>query len=92
MVEATEFARKLPYHPHRLVAVFSAMGHYRDALRADGRTVHYYRTETFEEGLAAHFEAHPDDELVAMRPASHGAGGRLDAGESLLPDAGLDEF
>ena len=51
MVEATRFARKLPYHPHKLVAVFGAMRHYRDALRADGRTVYYRRAETFREGF-----------------------------------------
>jgi deoxyribodipyrimidine photolyase-related protein len=77
MVEATAFARKLPYHPHKLVAVFSAMRHYRDALRAAGRTVHYRRAGTFREGLAAHLADHPGDEVVAMRPASHGAGARL---------------
>ena len=77
MIEATAFARKQPYHPHKLVAVFSAMRHFRGELRAAGRTVHYYRAETFREGLAAHAAAHPDDHLVVMRPASHGAGERL---------------
>jgi len=85
MVEAAEFARKLPYHPHKLVAVFSAMRHYRDALRADGRTVHYYQVDTFREGLAAHFEAHPDDDLVVMEPASHGA---ADCLERIVTDCG----
>jgi len=85
MVEATAFARKLPYHPHKLVAVFSAMRHYRDALRADGRTVHYQRAETFREGLSAHFADHPGDELVVMDPASHGASERL---ETIVADCG----
>ena len=77
VIEATAFARKLPYHPHKLVAVFSAMRHYRDALRADGRTVHYHQVETFRDGFEAHFDAHPDDELVVMDPPSHGAADRL---------------
>jgi deoxyribodipyrimidine photolyase-related protein len=85
MVEATAFARKLPYHPHKLVAVFSAMRHYRDALRADGRTVYYHRVDRFREGFEAHFDAHPGDELVVMNPPSHGAADRL---RSLVEDCG----
>jgi len=77
MIEAEAFARRLPYHPHKLTLVFGAMRHYRDELRAAGRTVHYYRCETFAEGFDAHFEAHPGDRLVVMRPASHGTADRL---------------
>lgn len=33
MVESTPFARRHPYHPHKLVAVFSAMRHFRDEFR-----------------------------------------------------------
>jgi len=85
VIEATAFARKLPYHPHKLVAVFSAMRHYRDALRADGRTVHYHPVETFREGFEAHFAAHPADELVVMEPPSHGGTDRL---RHLVADSG----
>jgi len=85
MVEAAEFARKLPYHPHKLVAVCSAMRHYRDALRADGRTVYYRRAETFHEGFEAHFAARPGDGLVVMDPPSHGAADRL---RTLVEDCG----
>jgi deoxyribodipyrimidine photolyase-related protein len=85
LVEAPAFARKLPYHPHKLVAVFSAMRHYRDALRADGRTVYYHQVRGFREGFTAHFESHPGDELVVMDPASHGAADRL---RTLVEDCG----
>jgi deoxyribodipyrimidine photolyase-related protein len=77
MIEAREFARRLPYHPHKLTAVFSAMRHFRDELRAAGRTVNYHRVESFAEGFAAHFADHPDDDLVVMAPASHGTADRL---------------
>ena len=85
VVEATAFARKLPYHPHKLVAVFSAMRHYRDALRAEGRTVYYHQAGTFREGFAAHFDEYPDDDLVVMDPSSHGAADRL---RTLVADCG----
>jgi len=85
LIEATAFARRLPYHPHKLTLVFSAMRHFRDELREAGRTVDYYRAETFAEGFASHFETHPGDELVVMAPASHGTVKRL---ESLVADAG----
>ncbi len=87
MIEAHDFARRMPYHPHKLTLVFAAMRHFRDRLQADGRTVHYRQADTFGEGLAAHFEDHPDDELVLMRPPSHGAADRF---EELVADAGGD--
>ncbi|MBV0901183.1 cryptochrome/photolyase family protein [Haloarcula salina] len=85
MVEAASFARKLPYHPHKLVLLFSAMRHFRDDLRADGRTVHYRQAEDFGTGLRAHFEAHPDDALVTPRPQTERARDRL---ASLVADSG----
>ncbi|MEF8976390.1 MAG: cryptochrome/photolyase family protein, partial [Halapricum sp.] len=77
MIEATEFARKLPYHPHKLTLVFSAMRHFRDKLRNAGRTVAYRQVGTFSKGIADHLEAHPGDDLVVMRPPSHRGDVRL---------------
>jgi deoxyribodipyrimidine photolyase-related protein len=77
LIEATAFARRLPYHPHKLVLVFSAMRHFRDELRSEGRSVDYRQVDTFAAGLDAHFEAHPGDDLVVMHPASYGAADRL---------------
>ncbi|KOX92162.1 photolyase, partial [Haloarcula rubripromontorii] len=85
LIESEAFARKLPYHPHKLILLFSAMRHFRDELRADGRPVRYQQAETFEDGLAAHFEATPDDTLVTHRPQTGAAQSRL---ESLVADAG----
>ena len=79
LVEAESFARKLPYHPHKLTLVFAAMAHFRDDLRADGRTVDYRRSDTFADGLADHFAAHPDDHLVTMEPQADGARERLES-------------
>ncbi len=70
LVEAESFARKLPYHPHKLTLLFAAMRHFRDDLREDGRTVDYRQSETFGDALDAHFEAHPDDELVTTQPTT----------------------
>jgi deoxyribodipyrimidine photolyase-related protein len=77
IIEAHGFARRHAYHPHKLTLVFSAMRHFRDELREAGREVDYHEVETFGEGLDAHFEAHPDDSLTLMEPASHGATDRL---------------
>ncbi|MFB6137430.1 MAG: cryptochrome/photolyase family protein [Halobacteriaceae archaeon] len=88
LVEARDFATRRRYHPHRLAAVLAAMRHFRDRLRAgatgagehggeQGRSVDYRRCETFREGLTAHLEAHPGDDLVVMRPSAHGAADRL---------------
>ncbi|WP_255149624.1 cryptochrome/photolyase family protein [Halorarius halobius] len=77
MVEAHGFARRKPYHPHKLTLVFAAMRQFRDRLRDRGVAVEYHTCETFAEGFGAHFGAHPADHLVVMEPASHGAGDRL---------------
>ncbi|WP_458207697.1 cryptochrome/photolyase family protein [Haladaptatus sp. NG-SE-30] len=85
LVEAHDFARRMPYHPQKLMLVYSAMRHFRDELREVGREVVYRQAETFSEALEAHFEEFPDDELRMMTPASHGAGERL---AELVSDAG----
>ncbi|WP_458187631.1 cryptochrome/photolyase family protein [Haladaptatus sp. NG-WS-4] len=79
LVEAHEFARRMPYHPQKLTLVFSAMRHFRDELREAGREVVYRKSETFADALSAHFAQFPDDELRLMTPASHGGGERLAA-------------
>ena len=77
LIESREFARKLPYHPHKLTLVFAAMRAFRDELREAGRTVHYHEVETFREGFQAHFDANPADDLVIMDSPSRGATRRL---------------
>jgi len=85
LIEAESFARKLPYHPHKLTLVFAAMRQFRDVMREAGRPVHYRQVATFEDGLAAHFDEHPDDHLVTTAPQADGARERI---ESLVADAG----
>ena len=77
MIEAESFARRRPYHPHKLTLVFAAMRRFRDSLRADGYDVDYHRVETFAEGFDAHFEAHPGDGIVTTRRSAHGGTDRL---------------
>jgi len=76
-VEASEFARRRRYHPQKLALVFAAMRNLADDLRAAGVEVVYERADTFAEGLDAYFDAHPGDELLVQRPATHGAADRL---------------
>jgi deoxyribodipyrimidine photolyase-related protein len=92
LVESTGFARRHPYHPHKLTLVFAAMRQFRDELRADGRAVDYRQADALADGLRAHLADTPGDELHVARPASHGAVDRLrdvvaDAGGSLVVHA-----
>ena len=77
MIEAREFARRKPYHPHKLTLVFGAMRQFRDELRSDGYAVDYYRVETFGDGFDEHFDAHPEDHIVTTRRSAHGGNERL---------------
>ena len=85
LIEAREFARRHPYHPHKLAMVFAAMRRFRDTLRAVGHTVDYRKCETFADGLDAHFESHPGDDITVVRPTSHGGADRF---RELVTDAG----
>ncbi|MFC7166494.1 cryptochrome/photolyase family protein [Halospeciosus flavus] len=74
MVESRAFATRRRYHSQKLTLLFAAMRNFRDALRDDGWTVRYERADTFRQGFERFFADHPDETLVAMEPASHGAG------------------
>jgi deoxyribodipyrimidine photolyase-related protein len=87
LIEATAFADRRPYHPHKLTFVFAAMRQFRDDLRERGIDVEYRQCETFGDGLDAHFEEHPEDDLTMPRPAAHGAEDRL---RTLVDDRGGD--
>ena len=73
LIEAHAFAERKRYHPQKLTLVFSAMRHFRDALRERGYEVTYLEAETFGEGLDRYFAANPEDDLVGIRSPSHGA-------------------
>ncbi|MBS3760935.1 MAG: cryptochrome/photolyase family protein, partial [Halodesulfurarchaeum sp.] len=71
LVEAHDFARRMPYHYHKLTLVFAAMRRFRDRLRRAGYDVTYIRTDTFAEAFATFFEDNPETTLVTMRSPSY---------------------
>jgi deoxyribodipyrimidine photolyase-related protein len=87
LIEAHDFARRLPYHHHKLTLVFAAMRQFRERLEAAGYDVTYLEAESFGEGLAAFFDAHPQARVVAMRSPSHGSERRF---RELVAEAGGD--
>ena len=72
LIEARDFARRKPYHHHKLTLVFAAMRRFRDRLRAAGHDVTYIQAETFADGLDRFF-AESDARLVAMESPSYGS-------------------
>jgi deoxyribodipyrimidine photolyase-related protein len=87
LIEAHDFARRMPYHHHKLTLVFAAMRHFRDRLRAAGYDVTYIQADTFGEALTTFFADNPDVTLVTMRSPSHGAERRF---RDLVAAAGGD--
>jgi deoxyribodipyrimidine photolyase-related protein len=77
MIEAHEFADRMPYHHHKLTLVFAAMRAFRDRLREAGYDVTYVVAETFGDGLDAFFAENPETTLVAMRSPSYGSESRF---------------
>ncbi|EMA47164.1 cryptochrome/photolyase family protein [Halobiforma nitratireducens] len=77
LIEAHDFARRLPYHHHKLTLVFAGMRRFRDRLRESGYEVHYVKADTFSDGLSAFFDENPGVTLVAMPSPSDGSGERL---------------
>ena len=73
LIEAHDFARRMPYHHHKLTLLFAAMRQFADRLRADGYDVNYIRTDTFKEGFETFFETNPEATLVTMRSPSYGS-------------------
>ncbi len=66
LIESESFARKLPYHPHKLILLFSRcdMSATISGTTADGPI---QQTRPLD-GLGSHFEANPDEALVTLRP------------------------
>ena len=73
LVEAHDFARRKPYHHHKLTLLFAAMRQFRDRLEAAGYDVIYKQSDTFADVLREFFAEYPDTTLVAMRSPSHGS-------------------
>ncbi len=74
MMEVHEEASYVPQHKLRLALFFSAMRHFRDALRQDGCTVHYTELEDADNtgSLAGEIErrarALKPDRLIVLQP------------------------
>ena len=85
MIEARGFARRKPYHHHKLTLVFAAMRRFRDRLQRDGYDVRYVQADSFGAGLETFFEEAPEATLVAMRSPSYGSERRF---RELVDDAG----
>jgi len=73
LIEAHDFARRLPHHHQKLTLVFAAMRQFRERLTAAGYDVSYIKADSFGEGLADFFAANPDARLVAMGSPSYGS-------------------
>ncbi|WP_267163922.1 cryptochrome/photolyase family protein [Halovenus salina] len=87
LVEAHDFARRMPYHHHKLTLVFAAMRQFRDRLREDGYDVTYLQAESFGDAFEDFFAANPETTLVTMRSPSDGSPERF---EELVAAAGGD--
>jgi deoxyribodipyrimidine photolyase-related protein len=87
MVEAHDFARRKPYHHHKLTLVFAAMRAFRDRLEAAGYDVEYIQADTFGEALDEFFDRDPETTPVVMRSPSYGTETRL---RELADEAGGD--
>lgn len=72
LIEAYELGRTPPMHPQKLVLFFSAMRHFAQELRANGREIIYLQSETLAEALGQFFQAHPGATLAQIRPADYG--------------------
>lgn len=72
MVESKAAGRRVPYHPHRLALVYSAMRHFRERLVSRGYDVHYIKADTMKAGLSKVFTTTDVDSLVTMSPPKHG--------------------
>ncbi len=87
LIEAHDFARRMPYHHHKLTLVFAAMRQFRDRLREAGYDVTYIQADTFGDAFETYFAENPRARLVTMRTPSHGGERRF---RELVDAAGGD--
>ncbi|GAA1420065.1 cryptochrome/photolyase family protein [Agrococcus citreus] len=81
LVESAELFDRLPYHQHKIVLVLSAMRHYVERRRDEGRTVrHVPHTDgrSFSEGVAHLIREHGITGLAWMRASDRGVDRRID--------------
>ena len=66
MIESRTSAERYPYHPKKLVLVFSAMRHYADALRSKGFQVDYRQAADFFSAIEDHCRDYKPERLYTM--------------------------
>lgn len=77
MIEAAEEGRYVPQHKIRLVLFFSAMRHFRDALKDAGYAVSYSALDepdnhgSLGRELKRYIEAHAPDRVVCLEPGDY---------------------
>ncbi len=72
MIESLELARSIPHHKQKLVMIFSAMRHFAKELEQDGFSVFYRTADSFEAGIEAYLQEHPNADLTTMQPNDYG--------------------
>ncbi|SDJ86381.1 deoxyribodipyrimidine photolyase-related protein [Halovenus aranensis] len=77
LIEAHDFARRMPYHHHKLTLVFAAMRQLRDRLREAGYDVRYIEADSFGDAFTEFFTENPETTLVTMRSPSYGSARRF---------------
>ncbi|WP_413320664.1 cryptochrome/photolyase family protein [Agrococcus sp. 1P02AA] len=81
LVESAALFDRLPYHQHKIVLVLSAMRHFAERQREQGRVVRHLRHTDghgFAGGVAHLIEQHGIDGLAWMRAADRGVDRRID--------------
>ncbi|MFM7323703.1 MAG: cryptochrome/photolyase family protein, partial [Nodosilinea sp.] len=68
LIESHQFAQERPYHRQKLVLVWSAMGHFAEALETAGWPVTYRRADQTEVALRDWLQTHRITELRLMDP------------------------
>lgn len=87
MVESEGMLRSRTWHAQRLFLLMSASAHLASELEEEGFTVVRARAESTAAGIRAYRATHPDEQVVASEPSSHGLmRAWTDAGVRLLPD------
>ena len=74
MIESDARARRLDYHPKKLVLLFSAMRHRAEALQEDGFEVDYRKSDDMLGALRAHCEAYHPERLLTVNASSYRGG------------------